>query len=202
MSIDEKIAELEKAKRLLEKEMKESALQQEKTLNNREELDQKEINEAIESGVLEIQGKKLKFSRKILLGGNIEIPVIENYFKLISDTEENFIQSQEEEGISVMINVMPSDAPISSKDFKKGMEENFKNMGLYAEWIKEDEVNLKNNSIKYFTFTTPTSLGIIYNIIFFYKNKDKLVVGNFNFPNKDIYIWEKLFIGMIELISL
>ncbi|EQB90139.1 hypothetical protein J2Z44_001679 [Clostridium punense] len=203
MSIDEKIAQLEMAKKVLEKEKREAALKKEDLTDGEHQLEeQRQIKEAIENGYLEMYGKKLKFSRRKLLGENIEMPVIEDYFKLIADTEENFIQSQEEEGVSVMINALPSDGPMNSKDFKKGMEDNFKTMGLYVEWVREDEVKLKNNSIKYFTFTTPTALGTVYNMIFFYKKKNKIIVGNFNFPNKDISIWEKIFTGMIELISI
>lgn len=201
MFMDEKIAKLEKAKKALEK-AKNTSSKSDKVNEEESELTQEEVNNAINSGLLEIENKKFEFTKKTLLGGNIQIPMIEKYFELVLDTDEIFALKHEQEGVSIMFNATPLKNKINDENFKKGMEQNFKNMELYIEWIEEGDVQVEENNIKYYTFFTPTALGMVYNLVFFYSIKNKIIIGNFNCPNKDVKVWEKIFKGMVELITI
>ena len=201
MSIDEKIAKLERAKKVLEEEAKNASAKNEEVNEKEDELTQEEINNAINSGFLEIENRKFEFIRKACLGNNLEIPIMEKYFELVSDTNENLVLKKEEEGLAILINIVPGNDH-TVVNFKRGMEQNFKDMGLYIEWLEEKEIKKEKSKIKYFTFLTPTGLGTVYNLIFFCNIKNKIIIGNLNCPYKDEKVWGKVFKGMVELIAI
>lgn len=203
--LDKKIASFKQSKRILKeeeiKQRKDSIIQEDKDEN----LSLEEIIECIKNEYLEIEDRKFDFKTVDYLDGKICIPMVENYFQeVVTDSSAVALQN-ETEGVSFMCSYVKENILIKTFDeFKTGMEQNFKDMDLYLEWIEEGNIEKDNMVLEYGIFKTPTGKGYTYNLIFFTKDSTntQLILGNFNCFYKDIAVWEKIIKGIINLVQI
>lgn len=64
--------------------------------------------------------------------------------------------------------------------------------------IESKVIHLQNMNIAYFDFVTPAIDSDIYNFMFFFSLKERMMMGAFNCLEQDQYDWKELFIQMLE----
>ncbi|WP_129598121.1 hypothetical protein [Anaerophilus nitritogenes] len=203
--MDEKIAALKQAKRVLQQDDEKQKKEEEIKVDEKIEMSLDEVIECIAGGYLEIEDRKFYFKRETYLDGKISIPMIENYFEEVAKDDTNLVFKKETEGVTFVCSYIKENILSMTFDsFKEGMQKKFKDMDLYLEWIDEGEINKEDTLLNYGIFKTPTAKGYIYNVIFFSKDNlnTQMMIGNFNCFYKDINIWEKVIKGMIHLIEI
>ncbi|WP_099190484.1 hypothetical protein [Tepidibacter mesophilus] len=203
--LDEKIASFKQSKRILKeeeiKQKEDSTIQEENNTN----LSLEEIIECIKNEYLEIEDRKFDFKTVDYLDGKIRIPMVENYFQEVVKDSNAIALQNETEGVSFMCSYIKEKILTKTFDeFKRGMEQNFKDMELYLEWIEEGDIKKDDMVLEYGIFKTPTGKGYTYNLIFFMKDNTntQLILGNFNCFYKDITVWENIIKGIINLVQI
>jgi hypothetical protein len=202
-NIDEKIAKLKMQQRLeKEKELKKEP-EEENLASKEEEITLEEVIKQITEGSLNINNTNFKFVKKAFLNGKLEIPMPLAYFEERVNTNKNTTLVNDSNGVSFTLAYVDKGAQKQSfAKFKKGMEKNFKDMGLYLEWIEEGEVGEGSSKVFYGTYKTPTVRGPVHNLIFYREHKGTLIIGNYNCFYRDIKTWELLIKASIMLMKI
>jgi len=202
-NIDEKIAKLKMQQRIEKEEALKKELNEENHKADEEEITIEEVISQIKSGLLNINNTNFKFENKVLIKGKLEIPIPLAYFEERVNTNKNVTLINELDGVSFTLTYVDKGAQKQSfAKFKRGMENNFKDMELYLEWIEEGEVGDGASKIYYGTYKTPTGKGPIYNLIFYREYKGTLLIGNYNCFYKDIKTWELIIKASTMLIKI
>ncbi|OOM76182.1 hypothetical protein CLPUN_27950 [Clostridium puniceum] len=202
-NIDEKIAKLKMQQRMEKEEGLKKELDEDNHNADEEEITLKEVINQIKSGVLHINNTNFKFQNRVLIKGKLEIPMPAGYFEEKVNTNKNVTLVNDLDGLSFTLTYIDKGAQKQSfAKFKRGMENNFKDMELYLEWIEEGEVGDGASKMYYGTYKTPTGKGPIYNLVFYREYKGTLLIGNYNCFYKDIKIWELIIKASTMLIKI
>lgn len=199
-NIDEKIAKL-KLQARIEQEEKENLKKEIKEEKEKKTLE--EVIQEMQEGVVSFEENRFRFKNQKYLNGKIEIPIPENFFEERGKTATNIGLLNDLYGISFTATYVDKGAKKQSfKQFKEGMERQFKTGGLYLEWLEEGELDKGKAKVPYAIYKTPTGKGDTYNLLFFRENKGTLIIGNYNCFYKDIEIWELLIKASINLMNI
>ncbi|MHC1686043.1 MAG: hypothetical protein AB6733_24460 [Clostridiaceae bacterium] len=204
-NIDEKIAKLKLEERLEKERELNEKLQEEakaKEAETKQKITVEEVMEQIKTGEVNIYGKSFKFVTEKFLNGLIEMPIPLAYFEEKVNTPVAITLVNDFYGISFTGSYVKKGAMKQTfAQFKAGMEQGFKSMEMYMEWLEEGEVGEGKSKVNYGTYKTPTGKGDVYNLIFRREYKGSLLIGNYNCFYKDIEIWELLIKASINLMK-
>jgi hypothetical protein len=201
-NIDEKIAKLKLQARVNQEEEEKDNIEQELNIN-KEKKTLEEVIEEMKEGVVTFEERSFEFKNQSYLNGKIEIPIPEKFFEESGRTATNIGLLNETYGISFTATFIEKGAVKQSfKQFKAGMERQFKTAELYLEWLEEGELIKGKSKVYYASYKTPTGKGDTYNLIFFRENKGTLIIGNYNCFYKEIEIWELLIKASINLMRI
>lgn len=201
-NIDEKIAKLKLEARINQESEEKEKLEEELNLNKKKKTLEQVIEE-MKEGVVTFEERSFAFKNQSYLNGKIELPIPENFFEESDRTATNIGILNDTYGISFTATFLEKGAIKQSfKQFKAGMERQFKTGGLYLEWLEEGELIKEKSKVCYATYKTPTGKGDTYNLIFFRENKGSLIIGNYNCFYKNIEIWELLIKASINLMRI
>jgi hypothetical protein len=182
--LDEKIAQLEQAKRILKKQEQEEALEKSK----KQALDEEgklqtleELCQALASLKVTIEEQTYVVSERCYFKDQMPIPFIENFFDEVSETDNTTLFVKDKKGISLLCTYLEQGFDITEIGaLKKQMEQNFAQMQRYVAWVKQEKLE----NLSYAVFRTPSSKGWIYNLIFLIVTEQGKIVGNFNCMEK------------------
>ena len=201
-NIDEKIAKLKLEGRIKQEEQEKENLKRELE-QNKDKKTLEEVIEEMKEGLVTFEKRSFRFNKQSYLNGKIELPIPENFFEESGKTATNIGLLNDLYGISFTATYVDKGAIKQNfKQFKSGMERQFKTGGLYLEWLEEGELIKGKAKVPYATYKTPTGKGDTYNLLFFRENKGTLIIGNYNCFYKDIEIWELLIKASINLMNI
>ncbi|WP_238918005.1 hypothetical protein [Clostridium sp. YIM B02555] len=201
-NIDEKIAKLKMQQRL-EKEERNKVTEENSIDSKKEEITLEEVIEQMKAGFVNINNTEFRFAKKEYLKGKLQIPMPLAYFEEKANTDKNVTLINDNNGVSFTLAYVDKGAQKQSfASFKKGMEKNFKDIGLFLEWIEEGEAGEGTSKVSYGTYMTPTGKGQLYNLIFYREFKGTLMIGNYNCFEKDLKTWELLIKASIMLMKI
>lgn len=158
--------------------------------------------EQIASGEMVLPERTYQFEPISLLGGRIRIPMVKNFLKEMTKEQDAFVFMSESRGISFTGSfISESVIDQSFQQFKEGMEVQFKQMGLYLEWLGEGRIKNKGTEILYGWFMAPTGNGDTYNLIFYNRQDGGTVIGNYNCFEKDAPVWKPMIEACLHLMD-
>lgn len=189
--IDEKIARLEKAVRVEEREEQEKKRrEQEKKEREKEQPGQEDtasepltlekVRQQIKQGSITLGGKSFRFSPKEYLNGAVSWIDIEGRLEKEEQTAENGDQVliltgiQDELQLYVACTKNPGRAS-SIEEQEKALVKTYRELGLYARVEKRET----GSHFDYLTFFVPSGKGKIYGFAFWQKSGEKKRSGSF-----------------------
>ncbi|AGF57424.1 hypothetical protein B0P06_004277 [Clostridium saccharoperbutylacetonicum] len=201
--LDEKIAELQKEAYREKKHSEINSVENEKIEEeNINEISQEEVSKAISNGFLKINEEELLFERKTCFEGKVVIPILKDFFDEFQENEILYCWTKKQK-LSIIAAKLGADELINTaEDLKEKIRVFFKENEIYTELLESrEEVN--ENYHKYIiTSRTPTALDYIYQYIIYLKLKDEMFSVTLTCLEEDIKQWEKIMIGIGELIEI
>lgn len=187
MFLDEKIALLEKALRREKREEAErEALQAELQSEEVHEIEPivtlEKIRAQIQQGQAQIQEESLEFQIKSYFDNKLVVPIMAQFFDEIKEEKEAVLFANDEKGISFIYTYLPEEMKAQTiEEAKREMEMNLTKLGLFAEVVKEEQLQ----NLSYICSNMPTGKGALYNILFWIHRDERRIVGNLNCLEKD-----------------
>ena len=196
--LDEKIAALEKANRLMKKADAITKDGQQDNSENRLQLKLDETIIALQQGEVVINNQIIEFELENYFENNLKLILPKKFFDEINKQLETVVFVNNDKGISILVNYFAQgmeEQPIEV--LKSQLEDNFVKLGMYAETLKQETLD----NLRYLCFHTPTGKGWIYNIIFYINSKGKGIVGNLNCQEKDKDTYGVLLEAMVHQVN-
>ncbi|WP_315077920.1 hypothetical protein [uncultured Clostridium sp.] len=200
--LDEKIAKLQKIKKVAKK--REILKAQQKNIEEEilPEIPQEEVTLAIENGKLDYNGVEFEFENKDCFDGMITFPIIKNFFEDYLEDESKYLWNKEKNLNILLSKINIDDKDRQMVDFNIVLEQLLKKNKLYVECssITEDlYMNYPRNIIK---LRMPTAYDYMYQYIEMIDLGKQCIILVFSCLEKDKNKWEKIMIGISELIKI
>lgn len=180
--LDEKIAELERANRLMKKADVATKDEKQDNLENIAKLSLDETIIALQQGKVVINNQIIEVELEQYFNNNLPLIIPKGFFDEMDRQEDTIVLVNNEKGICMLANYFEhgmEEQPIEV--LKNQLEDNFVKLGMYAETLKQETLE----HLRYLCFHTPTGKGWIYNIIFYINLKGIGIVGNLNCQERD-----------------
>ncbi|BCZ47338.1 hypothetical protein psyc5s11_34050 [Clostridium gelidum] len=202
--MDEKIASLQKQAQMARKYNQLKKDEYEEVIEEEEikELTQEEVTLAIKDGALEQNGENLIFESKSCFEGKVIIPMLKDFF---DEYEENDISYcwNKKQVLSVLLSKTEFQEDIDNIDNFKEKAKNFlKEKSMYIEFSDEEKQEYKNYTKYIITSRMPTALDYIYQYIVYIDLETECISMLFTCLEKDKKQWEKIIIGISDLIEI
>lgn len=201
--LDEKIAKLQKeaymARKYNEVRQEECEEREEETII---ELTQEEVTRAIKDGLLEQNEEKLIFENKEFFDGKLVMPMLKDFFDEFIENESSCCWSKKHV-FSVLLSKVKFDDEVNDiNDFAEKMKSIFKEKDIYIELLSLMEVVNEDYSKYTITSRIPTALDYIYQYMVYFRYGDEIISLIFTCLEKDKEQWEKIMVGISELIEI
>lgn len=179
--VDEKIAALERARRLTRRDAEEKVGVRAEEGTNEDVLTLEEIQKGIAKGQVEIEGQLLAFEKQIYFDHKLPLLIIKDFFDEVKIEKQALLFVSNTSNLCMMCTYLDENLPEKSIEVRqKEMEENFLKMNMYAEILKVE--CLKH--LDYIVYRTPTGKGWVYNIVYWVLKNERRIVGNMNCLDK------------------
>lgn len=204
--LDEKIAKLQKEAHIAKKYNAKIVEEQEEVSGNVDEsireLTQEEITECIKNGLLMQNEENLTFEKKTFFEGKMVMPILKDFFDGNLESKMKYVWSKKHV-FSISLNKVDEKDEVKNIDeFTERIKSFFKENKIYMELISSKEEQYKNYS-KYITILKiPTSLDYIYQYMVYFKFDDGIISLIFNCVDKNKEQWEKIMVGISELVEI
>lgn len=175
MNLDEKIALLERAGRLKEKEEEEKLPEEKLTL--------KEALEGIAAGELRLKnGELFEFETREYSESQIPFVFFKNFYQASQEDEEGVITVNQTHEVSQILSwprehIKPMNLDQWGNLLVNGMAAN----RMYAKIQKKKQLEM----VEYLSFDVPTGKGTLHNIVFRTRGTDQQITGNYNCLKKE-----------------
>lgn len=186
---DRLIAELKLANRIKKEQANKT---QEDEKNKKEKITLEDTIKSIkEKNEVMIGDKFFRFDNKSFLNGVLNIPIVRSFFEEKRNDDVSVSLINRLKGITFNAAYYKEGAIDKTfAEFKEGLKQGFTMSKLYMEWLEEGTIDANNQVIYYGTYKVSTGPGDMYNLIFYKKHNNSLLLGNFNCFYKDIEEWE------------
>ena len=177
MRTDEKIAILEKQKRLEQREKEKEEKRQELTFSYTVE----ELKEKIPSKKLMLGFLKIVLEMKTVTEGNLKIPFIEDFFDVIEEKEQSVWYASNQHNVTfvlVFLKEKKKRMPIS--EWKEFLVKEMRGNQIFMDVKKTKEME----KLDYICYETPSGKGTFYNITFQLNEEKGYFVGTFGCDQK------------------
>lgn len=87
------------------------------------------------------------------------------------------------------------------EEFKNIIQESIMKMYPSSKVIESNTIEVDGHKIAYFDFITPAIDSEIYNLMFFFSLKGRLLMGAFNCLKLDMFDWKDIFLQMLHSIQ-
>lgn len=207
MFLDEKIAELQKKAHVAkkyngaEKTMKEEESEKIK-LEGLSELTQEEVTEAIKSGSLKQNEKKLDFENKTFFEEKITIPIFKDFFDEYAENESAYCWSKKYEFSVLLYKSEFKDEISNANELLEKFKTFFKENDAYIEFLSLNEEKNDDYSKYIINSRMPTAIDYIYQYMVCIKYKDEIISLIFTCLEKEKNQWEKIMVGISELMEI
>lgn len=179
--VDEKIAALERARRLTRRAEEEKVVVRAEEGTNEEVLTLEEIQKGIAMGQVEIEGQLLTFEKQIYFDHKLPLLIIKDFFDEVKIEKQALLFVSNTSNLCMMCTYLDENLPEKSIEVRqKEMEENFLKMNMYAEILKVECLE----HLDYIVYRTPTGKGWVYNIVYWVLKNERRIVGNMNCLDK------------------
>ena len=194
MRTDEKIAILEKQKRLEQKEKEKEEKRQELTFSYTVE----ELKEKIPSKKLMLGFLKIVLEMKTVTEGNLKIPFIIDFFDVIEEKEQSVWYASNQYNVTfvlVFLKEKKKRMPIS--EWKKFLVKEMRGNQIFMDVKKTKEME----KLDYICYETPSGKGTFYNITFQLNEEKGYFVGTFGCDQKQKETMGVLLEAMVQQIN-
>lgn len=185
MQVDEKIAVLERMRRQEEKARAEE--QNTAKLPEKEKLTIEQALSGIDSGKLILDdGSSLEFEDCIYFKENIAFVIFKNFYDASQEEESGLIMVSHDKNVSqIMSWAQGSRKAKTLKQWTNLLVNGMAANGMSAKIVKRAELD----EVEYFCYEVPTGKGMLWNIMFRFKNRWKDFAGSYNCMKKDVDIY-------------
>lgn len=179
--VDEKIAAIERARRLTRRDEEEKVVARAEEGTNEDVLTLEEIQKGIAMGQVEIEGQLLTFEKQIYFDHKLPLLIIKDFFDEVKIEKQALLFVSNTSNLCMMCTYLDENLPEKSIEVRqKEMEENFLKMNMYAEVLKVESLKY----LDYIVYRTPTGKGWVYNIVYWVLKNERRIVGNMNCLDK------------------
>lgn len=179
MQVDEKIAELERMRRI-----KEQMEQEEQNDTEKEKpLTIEEALKGIQEGKLCLRnGELLEFEIRNYFKEEFPFVIFKNFYQAVQEEESGLILVNHDRNVSQIMNWNPEKRKAATLNqwanlLVNGMAANH----MYANIIKKEKLE----TVEYICFEVPAGANIVWNIMFRFKDSFKWFSGNYNCMKQD-----------------
>ena len=189
--LDEKIAALERLRRMEQREDKKEGTETEQHL-----LDMEEMREGIQAGGLFLPGKgELLFKTETCFAEEIPLIYLDGFYTDRQETEQGMILVNNRENMGQTLIHLPSEMErLGMEGWADQIRQGMKAKGFYADIIKKEQMG----TLDYIAYRLPSKDGWVYNIIYRIHKKGWRVIGGSNCMDQDRDTYGRLLEAMIQ----
>ncbi len=189
--LDEKIAALERLRRMEQREDKKEGTETEQHL-----LDMEEMREGIQAGGLFLPGKgELLFKTETCFAEEIPLIYLDGFYTDRQETEQGMILVNNRENVGQTLIHLPSEMErLGMEGWADQIRQGMKAKGFYADIIKKEQMG----TLDYIAYRLPSKDGWVYNIIYRIHKKGWRVIGGSNCMDQDRDTYGRLLEAMIQ----
>lgn len=189
--LDEKIAALERLRRMEQRKNKKEETETEQHL-----LSMEEMREGIRAGSLFLPQKgNMVFKTVTCFVEEIPLIYLDGFYTDCQETEEGMILVNNRENVGQTLIRLPSAVEwLGMEAWGEQIRQGMKAKGLYADIIKKEPMG----TLDYIAYRIPSKEGWVYNIIYRIHKKDQSVIGGSNCMDSDKDTYGRLLEAMIQ----
>ena len=189
--VDEKIAALERLRRMEQKENKGKKTETEQQL-----LTIEEMRKGIQAGGFFLPGKgDLLFKTKVCFAEEIPLIFLDGFYTDCQETEEAIFMVNNEKNIGqTLIHLQSEMKRMGMEEWGDQIRQGMKAKGFYADIIKKEE----KGNLDYIAYRVPSKEGWVYNINYRIHKKNRRVIGGSNCMDSDRDTFGRLLEAMIQ----
>lgn len=189
--LDEKIAALERLRRMEQRES-----EKEETETGQHLLSIEEMREGIQAGSLFLPGKgELFFKTVDCFVEEIPLIYLDGFYTDRQETEEGMILVNNRENVGQTLIRLPSAMEwLGMEEWGEQIRQGMKAKGLYADIIKKEQLG----TLDHIAYRLPSKEGWVYNIIYRIHKKGQSVIGGSNCMDRDRDTYGRLLEAMIQ----
>lgn len=189
--LDEKIAALERVRR-----MEQKGEDKENTDNDQLLLSVEEIREKIQTGSIFLPEKgELFFETVICFDEKIPLIFLDKFYTNCQETEDAIMMVHNEKNVGQTLIHLPAEMErLDMEEWGYQIKQGMKANGFYADIIKKKPLG----NLDYITYRVPSKKGWIYNISYRIHKVDWRVIGGCNCMDQDRDTYGRLLEAMIQ----
>lgn len=166
------------------------------------ELSREKIIQAIKNGVLEKNCERLKFENKICFNGKLVIPIFKEFFDQYEKNDKGYYWGKKHVLSILLTRAKHIDEFEKITDVIEEIKRSLKESDISIEFISLIE-ELNESFSKYAVrLKVPTGLEYIYQFRIYFNFRDEIITLIFTCSEKDRERWEKIILGISELIEI
>ena len=189
--LDEKIAALERLRRMEQREDK-----KEENETGQQLLSIEEMRKGIQAGRLFLPGKgELLFKTENCFAEEIPLIYLDGFYTDRQETEQGMILVNNRENVGQTLIHLPSEMErLGMEGWADQIRQGMKAKGFYADIIKKEQMG----TLDYIAYRLPSKDGWVYNIIYRIHKKGWRVIGGSNCMDQDRDTYGRLLEAMIQ----
>lgn len=189
--LDEKIAALERLRRMEQKENKGKKTETEQQL-----LTIEEMRKGIQAGGFFLPGKgDLLFKTRICFAEEIPLIYLSGFYTEHQETEDAIFMVNNEKNMGqTLIHLQSEMKRMGMEEWGDQIRQGMKAKGFYADVIKKEE----RGNLDYIAYRVPSKEGWVYNINYRIHKKNRRVIGGSNCIDSDRDTFGRLLEAMIQ----
>ncbi len=165
-------------------------------------ITQDEVNEAIVRGLLEYDGKKIKFKRVHFFNEKISFMFPSELLKLEVELETSLTYTNYRDGINCLLEYIEGQGDLDSIKIKESILSNFEKSRIASSCPEEGAKKIGDIKVIYCTIENKIPGQNIFNLMFFVELKEGFVMANFNgFTEKYYKLWTMIYKAIMNTIE-